>query len=91
VTGLQELPLGTAPATGGDAIGQYRHFKLLLRNEIGSVDGAWIEHRPAGGKVNVVAMYDPGVQGAAEHAKRASEWAPNIWERVTEKRERVRG
>ena len=88
---LLHIDLGFAPARGKDAVGQAFHFKGLMRAEIGSVDGAWLEHVTDNGKVGLVVRYDPGTEGAEHWAKRAKDWAPNIWARVENQAERARG
>src|SRR5437764_4311255 len=88
---LLHFDLGHAPASGRDGLGQAFHFKGLLRNEIGSADGAWIEHVHDKCHVGLVVRYDPETRGAEDWAKRAVAWAPNIWERVSQAKERVVG
>lgn len=87
---LSHLHLGFAPAMGKDAVGQSFHFKGLMRAEIGSVDGAWLEHVTGNGQVGMVVRYDPETKGAEDWAKRAVQWAPNIWARVEKQAERGR-
>jgi hypothetical protein len=87
---LSELPLGMAPAKGRDGLGQCFHFKGLMRNEIGSVDGAWVETVHRDGKVGLAVRYDPQTKGAEAWAKRAEQWADNVWERVVSNRVRGR-
>lgn len=90
LTTLREIALGKAQAVGRDAIGQYIHFKGLVRARLHAADGAWLEMIPEDGSIKAVVKYDPTFPGAEDWANRVSDAAPGLWAEVEQGRARRR-
>lgn len=88
MTHLVRVPLGNSPLSGKQSFAQCVTFKQQMRSLLGSADGAWLMlvEDPEKQTIGVEAVYDAHTEGAKEWAEKAAEAAPEVWQKLSERR-----